>query len=131
MVDFQCKDFYNYQDLLRIMELLRSPGGCPWDQEQTHESIRRNFLEETCEAVEAIDNGDMNGLCEELGDVLFMAAKIGQMAGVDPEDALHRSCDKFNSRFRCVEETADKPLADCGEEALLALWQAAKTKEQS
>ena len=71
------------------------------------------------------------GLREELGDVLFMAAKIGQMAGVDPEDALHRSCDKFSSRFRFVEEAADKPLSACGEAELLALWQAAKAKEKS
>ena len=72
-----------------------------------------------------------HGLREELGDVLFMAAKIGQMTGVDPEDALHRSCDKFSSRFRFVEEAADKPLSDCGEAELAALWQAAKTKEKS
>ena len=63
--------------------------------------------------------------------MLFMAAKIGQMTGTDPEDALHRSCDKFDSRFRFVEESADKPLSDCGEAELLALWREAKTKEKS
>ena len=72
-----------------------------------------------------------HGLREELGDVLFMAAKLGQMTGTDPEDALHRSCDKFDSRFRFVEESADKPLSDCGEAELLALWREAKTKEKS
>ena len=50
MVDFQCKNFYSYEDFLEIMRLLRAPGGCPWDAEQTHASIRRNFLEETYEA---------------------------------------------------------------------------------
>ena len=50
MVDFQCKRRYDWEDFLHIMRLLRSPGGCPWDAEQTHQSIRRNFLEETYEA---------------------------------------------------------------------------------
>ena len=268
MVDFQCKRRYDWEDFLRIMRLLRSPGGCPWDAEQTHQSIRRNFLEETYEALDALDRDDPVDMCEELGDVLmqvvfhatieeergrftmadvvdgvaqkmvyrhphvfgtvhvdnsdqvlvnweklkrtekgqastadaieavphtlpalwraqkvqkkaakagfdwdaplraldkleeevrelraameagkapdaphgireelgdvlFMAAKLGQMTGTDPEDALHRSCDKFDSRFRFVEESADKPLSDCGEAELLALWREAKTKEKS
>ena len=266
MVDFQCKRRYDWEDFLRIMRLLRSPGGCPWDAEQTHQSIRRNFLEETYEALDALDRDDPVGMCEELGDVLmqvvfhatieeergrftmadvvdgvaqkmvyrhphvfgtvhvdnsdqvlvnweklkrtekgqastadaieavphtlpalwraektasktakagfdwdnamsalekleeevrelrqameagkaadaphgvreelgdalFMAAKLGQMTGVDPEDALHRACDKFDSRFRFVENGADKPLADCTKEELLALWRAAKEQE--
>ena len=268
MVDFQCKPRYDWADFLEIMRLLRGPGGCPGDAEQTHQSIRRNFLEETYEVLDALDRDDAEAMCEELGDVLmqvvfhatieeergrftmadvvdgvaqkmvyrhphvfgtvhvdnsdqvlvnweklkrtekgqastadaieavphtlpalwraekvqkkaakagfdwddplraldkleeevrelraamesgkapedphglreelgdvlFMAAKIGQMTGTDPEDALHRSCDKFDSRFRFVEESADKPLSDCGEAELLALWREAKTKEKS
>lgn len=65
------KEHYSVEDLLAIMRDLRSPEGCPWDKEQTHESIRQNFLEETHEAIEAIDNGDVDGLREELGDVLM------------------------------------------------------------
>ena len=78
MVNFQ-KEHYSYEDMLEIMRLLRAPGGCPWDAEQTHESIRRNFLEETCEAVEAIDNHDMPALREELGDVLMQVIFHAQM----------------------------------------------------
>lgn len=267
MVDFQCKPRYDWADFLEIMRLLRGPGGCPWDAEQTHQSIRRNFLEETYEVLDALDRDDAEAMCEELGDVLmqvvfhatieaergrftmadvvdgvaqkmvyrhphvfggtmqadnseqvlvnwevlkrqekgqrstadaiesvphtlpalwraektasktakagfdwddamsalnkleeevrelrqamesgkapdaphgvreelgdalFMAAKLGQMAHVDPEDALHRACDKFDSRFRFVESGADKPLADCTKEELLALWRAAKEQE--
>ena len=68
---FQTKDRYTLEDLLAIMERLRSPGGCPWDREQTHESIATDFLEETHEALEAIRQRDTEGLKEELGDVLL------------------------------------------------------------
>ena len=268
MVEFQRKERYTYEDFLEIMRLLRAPGGCPWDREQTHSSIRRNFLEETYEVLDAIDRDDPHSMCEELGDVLmqvafhaqieaergrftmddvvdgvaqklvyrhphvfgdvqadtsqqvlvnwealkrkekgqrstadavesvphtlpalwraekiqsktakagfdwssalqaldkleeevrelraaleagqaadsphgvreevgdtlFMAAKIAQMSGVDPEDALHQSCDKFDRRFRAVEEAADKPLSQYGQEELCALWEQAKIHELS
>lgn len=70
-VSFPTKEQYTMEDLLEIMRLLRSPEGCPWDREQTHESIRTDFLEETHEALEAIDNADAAALEEELGDVLL------------------------------------------------------------
>ena len=263
MVNFQRKDRYGWEDLLTIMHLLRAPGGCPWDREQTHQSIRRNFLEETYEALDAIDRDDVPGMKEELGDVLlqvvfhavmeeergrftpddvvdgiaqklvfrhahvfgtaqasdsaqalegweaqkklekgytspadaveavphtlpalwraekivsrsvkagfnwdsiagaldkldeesaelrqavdaggavdsphgvreeigdalFILCKIAQMSGVDPEDALHRSCDKFQTRFRGVTEQADKPLSQYTEAELISLWERAK-----
>ena len=71
MVDWTSKHSYDCKDLENIVRILRHPGGCPWDQEQTHRSIRRNFLEEVYEAAEAIDNEDVDGLKEELGDVLL------------------------------------------------------------
>ena len=263
MVNFQRKERYGWEDLLTIMHLLRAPGGCPWDREQTHQSIRRNFLEETYEALDAIDRDDVPGMKEELGDVLlqvvfhavmeeergrftpddvvdgiaqklvfrhahvfgtaqasdsaqalegweaqkklekgytspadaveavphtlpalwraekivsrsvkagfnwdsiagaldkldeesaelrqavdaggavdsphgvreeigdalFILCKIAQMSGVDPEDALHRSCDKFQNRFRGVTEQADKPLSQYTEAELISLWECAK-----
>ena len=263
MVNFQRKERYGWEDLLTIMHLLRAPGGCPWDREQTHQSIRRNFLEETYEALDAIDRDDVPGMKEELGDVLlqvvfhavmeeergrftpddvvdgiaqklvfrhahvfgtaqasdsaqalegweaqkklekgytspadaveavphtlpalwraekivsrsvkagfnwdsiagaldkldeesaelrqavdaggavdsphgvreeigdalFILCKIAQMSGVDPEDALHRSFDKFQTRFRGVTEQADKPLSQYTEAELISLWECAK-----
>lgn len=71
MVNFELKSHYGYEDLLRVISVLRSPEGCPWDREQTHESIRRGFLEETYEVIEAIEKQDTALLCEELGDVLM------------------------------------------------------------
>lgn len=266
MVNFQRKERYGWEDLLTIMRLLREPGGCPWDREQTHQSIRRNFLEETYEALDAIDRDDAPGMMEELGDVLlqvvfhaameeergrftaedvvdgvaqklvfrhphvfgtaeaadsaealegwesqkrkekghaspadaveavphtlpalwraekvvsrsvkagfnwstvdgaldkldeecgelrqavadggdadaphgireeigdglFILCKIAQMSGVDPEDALHRACDKYQRRFRRVTERADKPFSDYSESELIGLWKQAKAED--
>ena len=74
MVNFNFKENYNFEDLLKIMEVLRSDEGCPWDREQTHESIRKDFIEETYEVIEAINKKDKTLLCEELGDVLLQVA---------------------------------------------------------
>lgn len=71
MIDFTEKSQYDFDDLVRLVKLLRSPGGCAWDMAQTHQSIRRNFLEEAYEACEAMDEGDPAHLREELGDVLL------------------------------------------------------------
>lgn len=71
MVDFEYKEHYGFNDLIRILRILRGPGGCPWDMAQTHRSNRRNFLEEAYEAAEAFDRDDPDLMCEELGDVLM------------------------------------------------------------
>ena len=65
------KDFYDINDLLKIMEILRSENGCAWDREQDHNSIRMNVLEEAYEVMEAIDSDDKELLKEELGDLLL------------------------------------------------------------
>ena len=71
MVDFIKKPRYTFEDFVHIVHLLRSPGGCPWDQAQDHLSIRRNFLEEVYECCEALDTDDETLMREELGDVLM------------------------------------------------------------
>ena len=65
-MNFTEKENYNFNDLVEIVKILRAPDGCPWDREQTHKSIRSNFIEETYEAVEAIDTDDLDLLKEEL-----------------------------------------------------------------
>jgi len=79
------KESYDINDLIKIMEILRSADGCPWDMEQTHESIRNNLIEETYEAVEAIDNGDRALLREELGDILLQVVFHSRMCQEDGE----------------------------------------------
>ena len=130
MVDFQYKKRYDYADLLQIMKLLRAPGGCPWDREQNHESIRRDFLEEACEAVEAIDNADMVGLCEELGDVLlqvvFHARIEEEQGGFTMEDVVDGVCQKLVYRHPHVFGTTQVS----GSEQVLVNWDVLKRKEK-
>ena len=72
MLDWNPQPPYTAEQLLQVIRILRDPeNGCPWDKVQTHASIRKNFLEETCEALEAIDADDAVLLREELGDVLM------------------------------------------------------------
>jgi len=71
MIDFTRKSRYTYEDFVEVVRLLRSPEGCPWDRVQTHDSIRRNFLEEVYECCEAIDTDDQALMQEELGDVMM------------------------------------------------------------
>jgi len=261
MVQFPEKPVYDMDDLVRMLRILRAPGGCPWDMAQTHASNRRNFLEEAYEAAEAFDRDDPALMCEELGDmlmqvlfnihmeedagrfttadvtdhvvrkllyrhphvfsnvradtpdevlihweqlkraekgqqttadaldavarslpalwradklqskaakagfefadaagalqkldeetrelrdavehggdveeelgdVLFAAVKVGRFRGIDPENALNRTCEKFIRRFRMVEANAPAPLDTLDEDALTALWNAAKEAEQ-
>lgn len=92
---FVQKERYDMPDLLEIVRLLRAPGGCPWDREQTHQSIRANFIEETYEAIEAIDTGNLPLLQEELGDVLLqillhaqMEAETGAFSFADVVDGI-------------------------------------------
>ena len=129
MVHFKEKARYDYDDLLEIIRVLRSPEGCPWDQVQTHQSIRRGLLEEAYEAAEGIDRDDADLLREELGDVLFAAVKAARFAGVDPEDALNAACEKFIRRYGAVEQGAASrgvSVSDLTLEEMTGLWNAAK-----
>ena len=99
MINFTSKASYRFDDLVEIVRLLRSPGGCPWDREQTHASIRRNFIEETYEACEAIDLDDKRLLCEELGDVMlqvvFHAEMEAEKGGFTIDDVADGICKKL------------------------------------
>ncbi|MCL2226217.1 MAG: nucleoside triphosphate pyrophosphohydrolase [Oscillospiraceae bacterium] len=130
MVDFENKLKYDVSDLRKLISLLRGPGGCPWDAEQTHESIRRNLLEEAYEAVEAIDNGNEEHLVEELGDVLLQVvfhADIAQSSGrFDLDDIADSTCRKLLRRHPHVFGSA---RAESGSESL-AFWEDVKREEK-
>ena len=93
-MDFQYKDAYNITDLIHIMRILRSPGGCPWDRVQTHESIRQNFIEETYEVIEAIDKADPALMKEELGDVLMQVVFHSLMEEEEGRFSFDDVCDE-------------------------------------
>lgn len=130
MVNWSKKKSYNCQDLMEIVRVLRHPGGCPWDQEQTHQSIRRNFLEEVYEAAEAIDRGDMDGLKEELGDVLlqvFFHASIEEDAGrFTLDDVADGVCKKLIYRHPHVFGEVNVRST----EEVLSNWEELKKKEK-
>ncbi|USF27149.1 Nucleoside triphosphate pyrophosphohydrolase [Firmicutes bacterium ASF500] len=130
MVNFKIAECYKIGDLLRLMELLRSPGGCPWDRAQTHQSIRDNMLEEAYEAADAIDREDMDNLKEELGDVLFQTvfhSALAQEAGAFTfDDVVDGVCKKLVFRHPHVFGTED--AAD-GSQAL-SVWDARKREEK-
>lgn len=95
MVEFERKESYNIDDLIRIVELLRSPEGCPWDKEQTHKSIRQDFIEEVYEAIEAIDLEDTELLREELGDVLLQVVFHCQIERENKNFVFDDICDEL------------------------------------
>ncbi len=130
MPDFELKDRYDLNDFRRLVAVLRAPGGCPWDAEQTHESIRRCALEETYELCHAIDTGDNENLKEELGDVLLQVllhSRMEEEAGhFDLDDVADAACKKLIFRHPHVFGSA---AAASGEEAL-DVWDAAKRAEK-
>lgn len=113
------KENYKFYDLVELMKILRSENGCPWDREQTHESIKRYLIEETYEVLEAIDKGDKSLLCEELGDLLlqivFHARIAEENKDFDIDDVITGVSRKMYSRHTHVfgedkAETADDVL---------------------
>lgn len=120
----------NIEDLRAIISMLRAPDGCPWDKVQTHESIRNNFIEETYEAVEAIDNGDVPLLREELGDVLlqvvFHACMEEERGNFSFDDVANEVCRKLVLRHPHV--FGDVRADTVG--AVLNNWDAIKQKSK-
>ena len=100
--DFTFKDNYDFEDLVAIVKLLRSENGCAWDREQTHKSMRKDFIEEVYEVIEAIDTEDKTLLTEELGDVLLQVvfhSRIAEENGdFDINDVADGICKKLIHR---------------------------------
>src|SRR5271167_3154069 len=119
-----------FERAVAIMERLRAPGGCPWDREQTFDSIKPYTLEETYEVLEAIDNRDWKELTGELGDLLLQVLFYSQMAKEDGrfsvDDVLDRLADKLVHRHPHVfgEVKADTPAE------VLRNWEALKAAEK-
>lgn len=120
----------DFPDLLQVMDKLRSPEGCPWDREQTHETLKKYLVEESYEVIEAIDEQNYDKIIEELGDVLLQIvfhAAIGKEDGYfDISDVLNAVCTKMIQRHPHV--FGDVVVEDA--EDVLTNWDAIKRKEK-
>ena len=120
------------QRLVEVMDRLRSPGGCPWDAEQTHESLIKYLLEESYEFIDTVDAKDREGMREELGDVLlqvYFHSRIAQDHPTDPfsiEDVARAIADKLIRRHPHVFEG----LQVSGTEEIIDNWEEIKAKEK-
>lgn len=126
-MDFVKKDFYTMEDLLKVVEMLRDPvNGCEWDRVQTHLSVRKDFIEETYEAVDAIDNNDKELMLEEFGDVMLQVLLHCQMekeqGSFTFEDVVNALAQKLVLRHPHVF----KGLQVNGVEDVLNNWEAIK-----
>lgn len=122
---------YTFAELTEIIAVLRGENGCPWDREQTHESLKKCLVDECQEVLEAVDHHDDENLCEELGDVLLQVMMNAQIAAEEGrftiDDVITGLCEKMIRRHPHVFGGA-KP-ASTPEESL-ALWQEIKRQEK-
>ncbi len=129
---FEFKDNYTIADLIKIIAVLRAPGGCPWDREQTHESLKKNFIEETYEVVEAINKKNPAMLREELGDVLLQIVLHAQMETETGAFTFDDVCDEICKKLivRHPHVFGEVTVSSAGE--VLTNWDAIKmqTKKQ-
>jgi tetrapyrrole methylase family protein / MazG family protein len=119
-----------FQTLIEIVERLRAPGGCPWDREQTHESLKRNLLEESYETLEAIDRGEPGSLAEELGDLLAQVAFHADIAREAGEFTLSDVLTSVNGKLvrRHPHVFGDVTVADARE--VERNWERLKEEER-
>lgn len=124
-------EYKNLEELIEVIKRLRAPNGCPWDREQTHSSLRPNMLEEAYEAVDAIDDGDMSHLREELGDVLLQVLLHSQIASevgdFNIDDVAKELKEKLIHRHPHVFGNAKIDSAD----DVLVAWDKLKAEEKT
>ena len=126
----ELKDKYTFSELREIIAELRSEHGCPWDRKQTHESLKKCLTDECDEVIAAIDNQDIENLCEELGDILLQVMLHSQIAEENGEftveDVIGVLCRKMIRRHPHVfgDEACQTP------EESLELWNEIKRQEK-
>lgn len=120
----------SFANLVAVMRRLLGPGGCPWDQEQTLESLRPYVLEEACEVIDAIDSREPDAICEELGDLSLQIAFLGELlrsqGHCGPDDVMRSICEKLIRRHPHV--FGEVEVADSAE--VVANWNEIKAKEK-
>ena len=120
----------DFNDLLQVVETLRGENGCPWDREQTHQSLKSDFIEECYELVDAIQNDDIDGMIEELGDILLhvvFQSSLGKEEGFfDIADVIQGICEKMIYRHPHVFGDVEVE----GTKDVLNRWEDLKNKEK-
>lgn len=130
MDGFTFKEKYGIDDLLEIMRILRAPGGCPWDAEQTHESIKKDFIEETYEVIEAINKKDKTLLEEELGDVLLQVVFHAQIEKEEGSFDFGNVCDGICKKLVERHPHVFGEVKVSGTEDVLTNWDEIKRKSK-
>ena len=129
-VSFLSRRRADYEDLVAVVDHLRDPGGCPWDREQTHHTLRRYMIEEACEAADAMDREDPDALADELGDVLLQVVLNSRIA------AEHRDFTDRDVTTAIVRKMVARHPHVFGEihaenpENVTGLWEEIKKKER-
>ncbi len=120
----------SFTTLVEIIALLRSPEGCPWDRKQTHQSLRKNLLEEAYEVLQAMDETDMDKLAEEFGDLLLQIVLHSQIAADSGEFTINDVVRKINEKliYRHPHVFSDTRVKDA--EEVTVNWEALKKKER-
>ena len=122
---------HDFDDFVEVVARLRAPDGCVWDRAQTHESLKKYLIEETQEALDAIDSGDLDNLCEELGDVLLQIVLHAQIASEDGRfdinDVIQGISDKMIRRHPWV--FGDVEIASIEEN--VDMWEKIKAQEKA
>ena len=128
--EFREEELNTFQAFRAIIQRLREPDGCPWDRKQTHGSLKPYLLEESYEVLETIDDNDMPGLCEELGDLWLQIMLHSQIAEEQGEFKLEDVLRKINSKliFRHPHVFGGKDVKDA--EEVSVNWQELKGQEK-
>ena len=122
---------YNFDELVNIIAELRSDHGCPWDREQTLESMKKCLVDETQEVLDAIDNQDMENLCEELGDVLLQVVMQSRIAEENGKFTLQDVIDGISEKMIRRHPHVFGDLKVNSPEESLALWNEIKKQEKA
>lgn len=120
----------SFESFAEIVAHLRAPNGCPWDREQTHESLRKHLLEESYEAISAIDSGDFTDMCEEFGDLLLQIVLQSQIANEEGQFNINRVIQGVHSKLVRRHPHVFGDLKLDGVNGVLANWEKLKEKER-
>lgn len=119
-----------FDHLVEIMARLRGPGGCPWDAQQSHETLRPYLLEETYEVLEAIDDADLTRLSGELGDLLLQVVFHAQLAGERGDFDIEDVCRKINEKLEYRHPHVFGDVSVTGPDEVVTNWEQLKRQEE-